>query len=150
MTKPFRVAWGFLGGPEMKLKFLLATLILLGIATPVQAVAVEPVAAAEVKVGLEIHKYEVSGISETFKVAAGTRIFAWTRVSGALPGTEVEVIFAKDGQAKFSQKLAVPHLPYRTHAFRTFRAGDGGAWTAKVVDAEGKELGGSAFKVEIE
>jgi hypothetical protein len=47
-------------------------------------------------------------------------------------------------------ELKVPRSPYRTNAYRTFRKGDEGAWTVKVLAADGAELGSAAFSVEIE
>jgi hypothetical protein len=102
---------------------------------------------AEVKVGLGIEKYELTGGAETFSVAAGTKLYAWTKVIGA--SGSVTIAFAKDGKPVFQQKLDVPHSPYRTNAYRTFRAGDAGAWTAKVLSEDGKELGSAAFTVEL-
>jgi hypothetical protein len=104
-------------------------------------------ASADVKVGLGLEKYELTGAAETFKVAAGTKIYAWTKVTGATDG--ITIVFAKDGKTVFQQKLEVKASPYRTNAYRTFRAGDAGAWTAKVLGADGTELGSAAFTVEI-
>jgi hypothetical protein len=50
----------------------------------------------------------------------------------------------------FTQELSVASVPFRTNAYKTFRKGDAGDWTAVVRDASGKELALSAFKVEIE
>ncbi|HET8901801.1 MAG TPA: DUF2914 domain-containing protein [Holophagaceae bacterium] len=104
---------------------------------------------AEVKTGLGIEKYEVTGESSDFKVAPDTRIHAWVRVTGITDGS-VTVVFLKGGQEKSKQDLKVPHSPYRTHAYRTFRKGDDGAWTVKVVGADGAALGSADFKVAIE
>lgn len=104
---------------------------------------------AEVKTGLGIEKYEVTGESSDFKVAPDTKIHAWVRVTGITDGS-VTVVFLKDGQEKSKQDLKVAHSPYRTHAYRTFRKGDDGAWTVKVVGADGAALGSADFKVAIE
>lgn len=104
---------------------------------------------AEVKTGLGIEKYEVTGESSDFKVAPDTKILAWVRVSGITDGG-VTVVFLKDGQEKSKVDLKVPHSPYRTRAYRTFRTGDDGAWTVKVVGADGMALGSADFKVTIE
>ncbi len=105
--------------------------------------------AAELKVGLGIEKMEIADASETFKVAPDTKIYAWTRVSG-LEGATVTLSFQKDGKAVFQKDLEVPHSPYRTNAYRTFRAGDNGSWTVKALDKEGKELGSTTFTVEVQ
>jgi hypothetical protein len=104
---------------------------------------------AEVKTGLGIEKYELTGESSDFKIAPDTKIHAWIRVTGITDGT-VTVVFLKDGQEKSKQELKVAHSPFRTHAYRTFRKGDGGAWTVKVVGADGMALGSADFKVAIE
>lgn len=122
------------------------TLILLFIPT---LLAAQEAPKAEVKTGLGIEKYEITGESSDFKVAPDTRIHAWVRVTGITDGS-VTVVFLKDGQEKSRQDLKVPHSPYRTHAYRTFRKGDDGAWTVKVVGGDGSALGSASFTVAIE
>ncbi|GLH69003.1 hypothetical protein GETHPA_05360 [Geothrix rubra] len=102
---------------------------------------------AEVKVGTAVEKMEVVGEATDFKVAAGTKLYAWTKVWN--PGDSVTVVFSK-GETSSKQELKVPHSPYRTNAYRTFRQGDGGSWTVKVLAADGTELGSAAFTVEIQ
>lgn len=103
---------------------------------------------AEVKVGTGVEKMELQGESASFKVAAGTKIYAWTKVAGAADST-ITVVFSK-GDRTSKVELKVPRSPYRTNAYRTFRAGDGGDWTVKVLAADGAELGTAAFTVEIQ
>jgi len=115
------------------------------------APAAEP--AAEVKVGTGIEKFDLTGGADTFQVAPGTRLYAWTRVTGITgsddaPAT-ITLVFAKGDHTVFQMKLDVKHSPYRTNAYRTFRAGDAGAWTAKVLSADGKELGSASFQVTL-
>ncbi len=105
--------------------------------------------AAELKVGLGIEKMEVTDASDAFKIAPDTKLYAWARVSG-LEGATVTLSFQKDGKAVFQKDLEVPRSPYRTNAYRTFRAGDNGSWTVKALDKEGKELGSAAFTVEVQ
>jgi hypothetical protein len=114
---------------------------------PAPAKAEAAAASAEVKVGLGIEKWEVTGAAASFKVAAGTRIYAWTRVTGVKGA--ITIVFAKDGKTVFQQKLDVKSSPYRTNAYHAVRAGEAGAWTAKVLDPDGKELGSASFTVEI-
>jgi len=102
---------------------------------------------AEVKVGTAVEKMEVVGEATDFKVPAGTKIYAWTKVWGA--GDTATLVFSK-GDASTKVELKVPHSPYRTHAYRTFRQGDGGSWTVKVLGADGTELGSASFTVEIQ
>ena len=104
---------------------------------------------AEVKTGLGVEKYELTGASSDFKVAPDTKIFMWAKVTGVTDGT-VTAVFLKEGKEMSKQDLKVPHSPYRTHAYRTFRKGDDGAWTVKVVGADGAMLGSADFKVALE
>lgn len=132
--------------------------LLLPVALTAQAPAAKPKAApapeaaaekphADVKVGTAVEKMELTGEATDFKVPAGTKIYAWTKVWGA--GDTATVVFSK-GEASTKVELKVPHSPYRTHAYRTFRAGDGGSWTVKVLGADGAELGAASFTVEIQ
>lgn len=123
------------------------TLILLSIPALLAAQAPE-VPKAEVATGLGIAKYELTETSADFKVAPDTKIYAWTKITGITDGT-VTIVFVKDGKAISKRELKVPHSPYRTNAYRTFRKGDDGAWTAKVVAADGAQLGSTGFKVTI-
>ncbi|HJV91208.1 MAG TPA: DUF2914 domain-containing protein [Holophagaceae bacterium] len=104
---------------------------------------------AEVKVGTGVEKMALQGEAAEFKVATGTKIYVWTSVKGAADST-ITVSFEKDGKAATKQELKVARSPYRTWAYRTFRAGDAGKWTAKVTGADGKALGEAAFTVEVE
>lgn len=113
-----------------------------------QAPAADAKASAEVKVGTAVEKMELQGEAASFKVAAGTKIYVWTKVAGAADST-ITVVFSK-GNKTSKQELKVPRSPYRTHAYRTFRQGDEGSWSAKVVAADGTELGSTTFSVEIQ
>ncbi|MBI3132595.1 MAG: DUF2914 domain-containing protein [Acidobacteria bacterium] len=113
------------------------------------ALVAQDAPSAEVKVGTGVEKMALQGEATEFKVAANTKIYAWTSVKGAADST-ITVSFEKDGKQVSKQELKVARSPYRTWAFRTFRAGDAGKWTAKVLDADGKALGEAAFTVEVE
>jgi len=104
-------------------------------------------AVADVKVGTGIEKMEIQGEAAAFSVEAGSKIHVWTKVVGAAD-TTIAVVFAK-GDKTSRQELKVPRSPYRTYAYRTFRKGDEGSWTVKVLSADGAELGTAAFTVEI-
>lgn len=104
---------------------------------------------AEVKVGRGIEAMEVKEAAEAFTIPANTRIFVWTKVSGCAD-TRITIHFLHDGKPIARQELPVPRSPFRTYAYRTFRAGDGGAWIAKVMAQDGTELGSASFKVVIE
>lgn len=103
---------------------------------------------AEVKVGTSIEKYEVQGVSDAFTVPANTKLYAGTKVTG-VENDKVTVVFLKDGAEASKVELKVPRSPYRTHAYKTIRAGDSGSWTVKVLGPEGTELGSTDFKVEV-
>jgi len=120
---------------------LLSTTFLLA-----QAPAEQP--KAELKTGTAVEKLELVGEATEFKVAAGTRIFVWAKVVGAADST-VTFVFSK-GDRSSKQELKVPRSPYRTHAYRTFRKGDDGAWTVKLISSENAELGSATFKVEVQ
>jgi hypothetical protein len=102
---------------------------------------------AEVKVGTAIEKYEVTGASDSFKVAPETKLYAGAKLSGV--DEKVTIVFLKDGAEASKVELKVPRSPYRTHAYKTFRAGDSGNWTVKVMGPDGAELASSDFKVEV-
>ncbi len=117
-------------------------------AAPKAEAKAETKAAAEVKVGTGVEKMELQGEAAAFKVAANTKLYAWTKVSGAADST-ITVVFSK-GDRTSKQELKVPRSPYRTNAYRTFRAGDEGSWTVKVLAADGAEMGLATFTVEIQ
>lgn len=103
---------------------------------------------AELKTGTAVEKMEIVGESSDFKVASGTRIFVWANVMGAAD-TAVTFVFSK-GDKTSKQELKVPRSPYRTHAYRTFRKGDDGEWTVKLIGDQEAVLGSATFKVEVE
>lgn len=104
-------------------------------------------ASAEVQIGLGVEKMELKDANTQFKVAPNTRIYAWTKVSGCAD-SKITIAFFKGDKEASRQELSVPRSPYRTFAFRTFRSGDAGAWTAKVMAGD-KVLGTAGFQVEI-
>ncbi|WLT29954.1 DUF2914 domain-containing protein [Geothrix sp. PMB-07] len=103
---------------------------------------------AELKTGSAVEKMELVGESSDFKVPAGTRIFVWAKVTGAADSTVI-IVFSK-GDKSTKQELKVPRSPYRTNAYRTFRKGDDGEWTVKLLSAQNTELGSATFKVEVQ
>jgi len=135
----------------MRKSFLLplaAALCLIALPAKAQKAAAPATATAEVKIGLGVEKTELTGGAETFKVAPDTKIYAWTKIAGAAD-SKITIVFLKADKEVSKQELAVPRSPYRTNAYRTFRAGDGGAWTASVRSADGQELGKATFTVEV-
>jgi hypothetical protein len=102
---------------------------------------------AELKTGTGVEKMELVGEASTFKVAAGTRIYVWAKVMGAAD-TTVTFVFSKGDKAS-KQELKVPRSPYRTNAYRTFRKGDEGEWTVKLIGDQEALLGSATFTVEL-
>lgn len=103
---------------------------------------------ADVKVGTAIEKYEVQGASDSFTVAPETRLYAGAKITG-IENDKVTVVFLKNGTEASKVELKVPRSPYRTHAYKTIRAGDSGDWTVKVLGPDGTEIGSADFKVEV-
>ena len=103
---------------------------------------------AELKTGTAVEKLEIVGETADFKVAAGTRIYVWAKVMGAADST-VTVVFSM-GDKTSKQELKVPRSPYRTHAYRTFRQGDEGEWTVKLMGEADAVLGSTTFKVTLQ
>jgi Protein of unknown function (DUF2914) len=111
-----------------------------------QSTAIRP--HAELKVGTAVEKLDVVGEASGFKIAPGTRLYVWAKVMGAAE-TTVTCVFSK-GDKSSKQELKVPRSPYRTHAYRTFRKGDEGEWTVKLIGDQEAILGTATFKVEIQ
>jgi hypothetical protein len=103
----------------------------------------------EVKAGLGVEKLELTGAADTFEVAPDTKIYAWARVQGISPDSQVTIAFKSGDRIAYSKELTVPSTPFRIFAYKTFRKGDGGDWTAVVSGPDGKELGSTSFKVSI-
>lgn len=118
-----------------------AVLMAQGTATPIRP-------HAELKTGTGVEKMEIQGEAAEFKVAAGTRIYAWAKVMGAAD-TTVTFVFTK-GDKTSKQELKVPRSPHRTFAYRTFRKGDEGEWTVKLMGDQDAVLGTATFKVEVQ
>jgi hypothetical protein len=124
-------------------------------AAPAAAPTATPAAAptpirphAELKTGTAVEKLEIAGETSDFKVAAGTRIYVWAKVMGAAD-TTVTFVFSK-GDKTSKQELKVPRSPYRTNAYKTFRKGDEGEWTVKLMGDQDAVLGLATFKVDIQ
>jgi hypothetical protein len=127
------------------MRTLLLSAFLLPVALVAQSTPIRP--HAELKIGTGVEKMEVVGEAASFSVAAGSKIYVWAKVMGAAD-TTVTAVFSK-GDKTSKQELKVPRSPYRTNAYRTFRKGDEGEWTVKLIGAEAAELGSATFKVEI-
>jgi hypothetical protein len=106
-------------------------------------------AGAELKIGTGVEKKELVGAAEDFKVAADTKIWAWAKISGLAADAKVTLTFGKGDKEAFRKELQAAGSPWRVNAYKTFRASDGGDWTAKLLGPDGAELASSKFKVEI-
>lgn len=122
---------------------------LLAASTAAYALVRQAAPDAVVKVGTGVEKMELQGASDSFKVAPGTKLWVWTKVTGAADSS-IKVVFERNGKEAFQQTLKVVRSPYRTQAYRTFRKGDDGTWTAKVLSETGAELGKTTFSVTLE
>ena len=127
----------------------LALLLLLAPAVALGQTGETPKDATEIKIGTGVENHEVTGAASEFKVAADTKIYAWARVRGVEPGTGISIVFKKGDKEIFRQDCPIPSTPYRVHAYKTFRKGDSGDWSAVVLGPDGKELASASFKVEI-
>ncbi len=107
-------------------------------------------ATAELKVGTGVEKKEIAGAAESFKIAPDTKLYVWAKVTGVAKDGKVTLAFFKGGKEAFKKELSVAGSPWRLNAYKTFRAGDAGDWTAKALGGDGAELATVKFKVEIE
>ena len=116
---------------------------------PAYAQAAPAASETEAKVGLGIEKLDLTGASDSFKIAPDTRIYGWARVRGVEPGSNVSLVFNKGDKEVYKKEVAIPSVPYRINAYRTFRSGDSGDWKVSIIGPDGKELASTAFKVEV-
>src|SRR5450755_3089850 len=85
---------------------------------PAEPAAAAPAAAGpELQLCLAVERREPKDAAASFQVAAGTKIWAWTRVAGVEPG-DYAIVFRKGDTEVFRQKLAVPSVPWRMQAFK--------------------------------
>jgi hypothetical protein len=105
---------------------------------------------AEVQVGTGVERKDLTGAAEEFKVAPDTKLYVWAKVSGVAAGGKVTLAFFKGDTEAYKRELSVSGSPYRLNVYKTFRAADGGDWTAKVLGEDGSEIATAKFKVEIE
>lgn len=110
----------------------------------------ETTPSAEAKVGTGIENKDVTGAAAEFKVPADTKIYLWTKVSGLPADGMVKLAFVRGEKTAYERERAVAGSPYRLYVYKTFRAGDSGEWTAKVLGPDGQELAATKFTVEIE
>ena len=122
-------------------------------AAPAQAPAADTAdktaATTEHKVGTGLEKKELVGAAEEFKVGADTKIWAWAKVAGLAADAKMTLVFAKGDKEAYKKELQAAGSPWRVNAYKTFRAGDGGDWTVKLLGPDGAELAAAKFKVEI-
>lgn len=112
--------------------------------------AEKPAARTELKVGTAVEKKEIVGAAEEFKIAPDTKLWVWAKVFGQPADTKLTLAFFKGEKEAFRKELTAAGSPWRVNAYKTFRAGDGGDWTAKLLGPDGAELAAAKFKVEME
>ena len=117
---------------------LLAPSVLLGAEAP----------SAAVKVGTGVENRDVTGEAAKLEIAPDTNVYLWAKVSGLAADAKVKLVLEKGGTT-WERERAAAGSPYRIWVYRTFRAGDAGEWTAKVLGPDGAELGALKFQVEI-
>lgn len=118
---------------------LLAPSVLLGAEAP----------SAAVKVGTGVENRDVTGEAAKLEIAPDTNVYLWAKVSGLAADAKVKLVLEKGGKSSWERERALAGSPYRTWVYRTFRAGDSGEWTAKVLGPDGAELGAAKFEVEV-
>ena len=124
-----------------------ATLMLGTVALTAGDAAAQPAAAAaaataEVKAARGVDKREPVEPGDTF--AAGTKVWVWSRITGAA-GTTVQHVWKKDDKPVWTAKLKVGGPKWTTSSRRQLKAG---AYTVDVVGADGTTLGTVSFTVE--
>ncbi len=98
-------------------------------------------AAAEIKAGTGVEKFEIAGEATTF--AAGTTVFVWSRVTNAEAG--IKHLWKRDGQVVWTATLPVGSKRWATQSRRTIPKA--GSWAVEVQTADGASLGSVAFTV---
>jgi methionine-rich copper-binding protein CopC len=104
--------------------------------------AVAAGAAAEVKAARGVEKKEPLDPGDTF--AAGTKVWIWSRVTGAA-GTTVKHVWKKDDKQIWQASLKIGGPRWTTSSRRQLKAG---SYTVDVVGADGSTLGSVSFTVQ--
>lgn len=124
------------------------TVVLALLIAPSLLLGAEAAPSAAVKVGTGVENREVTGEATPLEVAPDTSVYLWAKVAGLPADAKVKLVLEKGGTT-WERERAMAGSPYRTWVYRTFRAGDSGEWTAKVLGPDGAELGTLKFQVEI-
>jgi hypothetical protein len=112
------------------------------VAQPTAPAAAATSAAAEVKAAKGVDKKEPVEPGDTF--AAGTKIWIWSRVTGAA-GTSVKHVWKKDDKQIWAATLKIGGPRWTTSSRRQLKAG---SYTVDVVGADGASLGSVSFTVQ--
>ena len=130
--------------------FLLSVCFELGLDTAGFGQAASSAAgASEVKVALGVENLEPTGAATSFDIDAGTKLYIWARVADLPSGGNVTLAFKKGDIDVYHREVSIPSTPYRIYAYRIFRAGDSGDWSATLSGPDGKELASAAVKVTV-
>lgn len=106
------------------------------------AAAAASAASAEVKAAKGVDKKEPVEPGDTF--AAGTKVWIWTRVTGAA-GTTIKHVWKKDDKQVWQASLKIGGPKWTTSSRRQLKAG---SYTVEVVGADGASLGSVSFTVQ--
>lgn len=133
----------------------LGALILLGGATLAARMALGSKAAPNrykgptlIKVGTGVEKADLVGEGSSFTPTIGSRIYAWAQVVDQ-GGSRVSLAFYRGEREMSRQDLAIPRSPHRTWSYRTFRKGDEGSWSVRLLGQGGQELARTSFTVSL-
>ena len=99
-------------------------------------------ASAEVKAGTGVEKKESVGTADTF--TAGTKVWVWSRITGAA-GTTVKHVWKKDDKQIWAASLKIGGPKWTTSSRRQLKAG---SYSVDVVGADGTTLGTVSFTVQ--
>lgn len=111
-------------------------------AQPAPPAAAAADAAAEVKAGTGVENKESVGTATEF--AAGTKIWIWSRITGAA-NTTVQHVWKKDGAKVWAANLKIKGNKWTTSSRRQLKAG---SYSVDVVGADGTVLGSTSFTVK--
>jgi hypothetical protein len=100
----------------------------------------------EAAVGTGIAERALTGEAQTFKAAETSKLFCFSRISGAT-NSDVEHVWYHGSEEVGRVKLHVGGSPWRTHSNKTLGDNPTGDWRCDVVQ-DGKVLQTVNFKVE--
>jgi hypothetical protein len=106
-----------------------ATARMLGAATPSD----DGSEAVDTRVGTGVKGKDLINEGHAFRVAPGDKLWVCTRIVGVPPNSKITFRFMRGQTIKHEYDDIIPRVPWRTKAYKTFSARDGGAWTVRIV-----------------